>query len=155
MLVRPSYVLGGRAMAICDSPDALRAYLARERPEGVLLVDRFLENAIELDVDALSDGRDCWTAAVMEHVEAAGVHSGDSACVLPRPERRARAGGRARGADRGARPRASARSACSTSSSRCATGSVYVIEANPRASRTVPVRLQGHRRARWCRTPSA
>ena len=54
VLVRPSYVLGGRAMAICDSPDALRAYIERERPEGVLLVDRFLENAIELDVDALS-----------------------------------------------------------------------------------------------------
>ena len=112
VLVRPSYVLGGRAMAICDSPDALRAYIARERPEGVLLVDRFLENAVELDVDALSDGRDCWTAAVMEHVEAAGVHSGDSACVLPAQSAGPGPGRRARGADGRARPRASAWSAC-------------------------------------------
>ncbi len=103
VLVRPSYVLGGRAMAICDSPNALRGYLELERPSGILLVDRFLENAIELDVDALSDGTDCWTAAVMEHVEAAGVHSGDSACVLPAQSVGPGAGGRPRGADRGAR----------------------------------------------------
>jgi carbamoyl-phosphate synthase large subunit len=137
VLVRPSYVLGGRAMAICDSPDALRAYLDRERPEGELLVDRFLEGATELDVDALSDGRDCWTAAVMEHVEAAGVHSGDSACVLP---------------PQGAGPGLVAELEEQTAALARALGAVgllnvqfavrdervFVIEANPRASRTVP-----------------
>ncbi len=137
VLVRPSYVLGGRAMAICDSPEALRRYLERERPEGPLLVDRFLEDATELDVDALSDGRDCWSAAVMEHVEAAGVHSGDSACVLP---------------SQGAGPGLVAEIEEQTAALARALGAVgllnvqfavrddrvYVIEANPRASRTVP-----------------
>ena len=137
VLVRPSYVLGGRAMAICDSPDALRAYLERERPEGVLLVDRFLENAIELDVDALSDGRDCWTAAVMEHVEAAGVHSGDSACVLP-----AQSAGPGLVAELEEQTAALARGlgAVGLLNVQFAVrdGRAYVIEANPRASRTVP-----------------
>ncbi|HSI30973.1 MAG TPA: carbamoyl-phosphate synthase large subunit, partial [Miltoncostaeaceae bacterium] len=137
VLVRPSYVLGGRAMAICDSPEALARYLERERPEGPLLVDRFLEDATELDVDALSDGRDCWSAAVMEHVEAAGVHSGDSACVLP---------------PQGAGPGLVAEIEEQTAGLARALGAVgllnvqfavrddrvYVIEANPRASRTVP-----------------
>jgi carbamoyl-phosphate synthase large subunit len=137
VLVRPSYVLGGRAMAICDSPEALRAYIARERPEGVLLVDRFLDNAIELDVDALSDGRDCWTAAVMEHVEAAGVHSGDSACVLP-----AQSAGPGLIAELEEQTAALARGlgAVGLLNVQFAVrdGRPYVIEANPRASRTVP-----------------
>ena len=137
VLVRPSYVLGGRAMAICDSPDALRGYLELERPSGVLLVDRFLENAIELDVDALSDGTDCWTAAVMEHVEAAGVHSGDSACVLP-----AQSVGPGLVADLEERTAALAKGlgAVGLLNVQFAVreGRVYVIEANPRASRTVP-----------------
>ena len=137
VLVRPSYVLGGRAMAICDSPDALRAYIERERPEGVLLVDRFLDNAIELDVDALSDGRDCWTAAVMEHVEAAGVHSGDSACVLP-----AQSAGPGLIAELEEQTAALARGlgAVGLLNVQYAVrdGRPYVIEANPRASRTVP-----------------
>ena len=137
VLVRPSYVLGGRAMAICDSAEALRRYLARERPEGPLLVDRFLENATELDVDALSDGRECWSAAVMEHVEAAGVHSGDSACVLPpqgvgpglvaEVEEQTAALARALGAVGLLNVQFAVRD-----------GRVHVIEANPRASRTVP-----------------
>ena len=137
VLVRPSYVLGGRAMAICDSPEALARYLERERPEGALLVDRFLEDATELDVDALSDGRDCWSAAVMEHVEAAGVHSGDSACVLPPQgagpglvaeiEEQTAALARALGAVGLLNVQFAVRD-----------GRVYVIEANPRASRTVP-----------------
>jgi len=137
VLVRPSYVLGGRAMAICDSPQALAAYLERERPEGPLLVDRFIEDASELDVDALSDGEGCWTAAVMEHVEAAGVHSGDSACVLP---------------PQGAGPGLVAELEEQTAALARGLGvvgllnvqfavrdeRVLVIEANPRASRTVP-----------------
>jgi carbamoyl-phosphate synthase large subunit len=86
LLVRPSYVLGGRAMEICYSTDDLSAYLkahVKADQEHPLLLDRFLENAIEVDVDALSDGEDVWVAGVMQHVEEAGVHSGDSACVIP------------------------------------------------------------------------
>ncbi|MEO7197310.1 MAG: carbamoyl-phosphate synthase large subunit, partial [Solirubrobacterales bacterium] len=86
LLVRPSYVLGGRAMEICYSTADLASYLAlhvKASPEHPLLLDRFLENAIEVDVDALSDGVECVLAGVMQHVEEAGVHSGDSACVLP------------------------------------------------------------------------
>jgi carbamoyl-phosphate synthase large subunit len=138
VLIRPSYVLGGRAMAICDSPEAVRAYIARERPEGVLLVDRFLENAVELDVDALSDGEDCWTAAVMEHVEAAGVHSGDSACVLP-----AQSAGPGLIAELEEQTAALARGLgvvglLNVQFAVLRDGSIYVIEANPRASRTIP-----------------
>ncbi|MGD9694591.1 MAG: carbamoyl-phosphate synthase large subunit [Thermoleophilia bacterium] len=137
ILVRPSYVLGGRAMAVCDAPDALRAYLERERPAGPVFVDRFLEGAAEFDVDALSDGRDCWIAAVMEHVEAAGVHSGDSACVLPPQgigpdlltELEEQTAALARGI--GAVGLINVQYAVRD-------GRVFVIEANPRASRTVP-----------------
>src|SRR6266545_1273095 len=84
VLVRPSYVLGGRAMRVCYTPkqvvDAFHANV-----HGRTLVDHFLENAIEIDVDALSDGDETYIGAVMQHVEEAGVHSGDSACVLPAP----------------------------------------------------------------------
>jgi carbamoyl-phosphate synthase large subunit len=89
LLVRPSYVLGGRAMEICYVPEDLERYLERLGSGEVagrmypLLLDRFLENAIELDVDALCDGKDVYVAGIMQHVEEAGVHSGDSACVLP------------------------------------------------------------------------
>jgi carbamoyl-phosphate synthase large subunit len=85
LLVRPSYVLGGRAMEIVYSVEGLRDYLERVAPaEGsVIYLDRFLEDSIEVDVDALSDGEDVWIAGIMQHVEEAGVHSGDSACVLP------------------------------------------------------------------------
>ncbi|HZS24670.1 MAG TPA: carbamoyl-phosphate synthase large subunit, partial [Gaiellaceae bacterium] len=81
VLVRPSYVLGGRAMRICYSPDQVRD--AMSGVQGRVLVDRFLEDAVEIDVDALADGTLCYVAAVMQHVEEAGVHSGDSACSLP------------------------------------------------------------------------
>ena len=81
VLVRPSYVLGGRAMRVCYDDDALEAAMAAV--SGPVLVDQFVENAIEIDVDALCDGDDVYIAAVMQHVEEAGVHSGDSACVLP------------------------------------------------------------------------
>jgi carbamoyl-phosphate synthase large subunit len=79
VLVRPSYVLGGRAMRICYDEAALRAApVARST-----LVDAFVEDAIEIDVDAVCDGEDVRIGAVMQHVEEAGVHSGDSACVIP------------------------------------------------------------------------
>ena len=86
ILVRPSYVLGGRAMEIVYTPDALETYLRHATdasPEHPVLVDRFLEGAIEVDVDAVSDGTDVLIGAVMEHIEEAGVHSGDSSCTIP------------------------------------------------------------------------
>ena len=86
LLVRPSYVLGGRAMEICYTAEGLAAYLeqnVKADQEHPLLLDRFLEDAIEVDVDALADGTEVRVAGIMQHVEEAGVHSGDSACVLP------------------------------------------------------------------------
>src|SRR5438034_3006713 len=82
VLVRPSYVLGGRSMRVCYEAQGVREAAAAG---GRLLVDRFLENAIEIDVDALCDGRETYIGAVMQHVEEAGIHSGDSSCVLPAP----------------------------------------------------------------------
>jgi carbamoyl-phosphate synthase large subunit len=83
LLVRPSYVLGGRAMEIVYSVEGLADYLERVRPQGQIYLDRFLENAIEVDVDAICDGDEVWIGGIMQHVEEAGIHSGDSACVLP------------------------------------------------------------------------
>ena len=86
VVVRPSYVLGGRAMAIVYDADELREYFAEQvpsRPEHPILIDKFVEHAIEVDVDALSDGKEVYIAGIMEHIEEAGIHSGDSACVLP------------------------------------------------------------------------
>ncbi len=136
-LVRPSYVLGGRAMAIVSGPDELRAWLVRESPEGPVMVDRFLAGATEIDVDALCDGESTWIAGVMEHVEEAGIHSGDSACVLPpqgiSPDSvtdvRRQAALLAEAI--GVRGLLNVQFALRD-------GTAYVIEANPRASRTVP-----------------
>ena len=135
VLVRPSYVLGGRSMRICYDAETVRE--AATAGGGRLLVDRFLENAIELDVDALCDGTETLVAAVMQHVEEAGVHSGDSSCVLPpqsltRAERRAVAHAvRRLGPALGVVGLLNVQLAL-------ADGELYVLEANPRASRTVP-----------------
>src|SRR6201991_2340258 len=83
LLVRPSYVLGGRAMELAYNEAMLADYFARTKPRGEIFLDRFLENAIEVDVDAICDGEDVWIGGIMQHVEEAGIHSGDSACVLP------------------------------------------------------------------------
>ena len=86
VLVRPSYVLGGRAMQIVYDDDELREYMkeaVKISPKHPILVDKFLEDAIEVDVDALCDGDDVFIGGIMEHIEEAGVHSGDSACVIP------------------------------------------------------------------------
>jgi carbamoyl-phosphate synthase large subunit len=86
VLVRPSYVLGGRGMEIVYDEDTLHGYITRATqlsPEHPVLVDRFLEDAIEIDVDALCDGTEVYLGGVMEHIEEAGIHSGDSACALP------------------------------------------------------------------------
>ena len=86
VVVRPSYVLGGRAMAVVYDTAELAEYFREqvpEKPEHPILIDKFLEHAIEVDVDALSDGNEVYVAGIMEHIEEAGIHSGDSACVLP------------------------------------------------------------------------
>ena len=86
VLVRPSFVLGGRGMEIVYDENALRSYIERATeisPEKPALIDRFLDDAVEVDVDALFDGDELYLAGVMEHIEEAGIHSGDSACVLP------------------------------------------------------------------------
>jgi len=86
VLVRPSYVLGGRAMEICYSDEGLKEYMLKAvnvSPDHPVLIDRFLEDAFEFDVDAVSDGTDVFIGGVMQHIEEAGIHSGDSACVLP------------------------------------------------------------------------
>lgn len=86
VLVRPSYVLGGRAMEVCYSKDALREYMRKAvdvSPDHPVLIDRFLEDAFEYDVDCVCDGKDVMIGGVMQHIEEAGIHSGDSACVLP------------------------------------------------------------------------
>ncbi len=140
VLLRPSYVLGGRAMVIAYDEDTVRRYMreavvfSQDRP---VLVDRFLENAIEVDVDALSDGEDVLIAGIMEHIEEAGIHSGDSSCVLP-----------------AITLSEEVRSTIIEYTTRMAkrlnviglmnvqyairNGVVYVLEVNPRASRTVP-----------------
>jgi carbamoyl-phosphate synthase large subunit len=86
VLIRPSYVLGGRAMEICYNSDAVREYMKKAvdvSPEHPVLLDRFLEDAFEFDVDAVCDGEDVLIGGVMQHIEEAGIHSGDSSCVLP------------------------------------------------------------------------
>jgi carbamoyl-phosphate synthase large subunit len=140
LLVRPSYVLGGRAMEICYSPEQLDAYLranVKADPEHPLLLDRFLEDAIEVDVDALADGTDVVVPGIMQHVEEAGVHSGDSACVLPPMSLgedmldQIRETTRAIALELGVVGLINVQYAV-------AGGTLYVIEANPRASRTIP-----------------
>ena len=134
VLVRPSYVLGGRQMVVCYDAETVAASVP---PRSRVLVDRFLEGALELDVDALCDGRDTFVAAVMQHVEEAGVHSGDSSCVLPPPglDERIRAE-----IDEIVRTLAPALGVVGLVNVQLAVldGRVSVIEANPRASRTVP-----------------
>ncbi|HWL47542.1 MAG TPA: ATP-grasp domain-containing protein, partial [Sphingomonadaceae bacterium] len=140
VLMRPSYVLGGRAMEIVESPDQLDTYIAtavRVSGDSPVLIDQYLRDAIEVDVDAIADGRDVVVIGVMEHIEEAGVHSGDSACSLP--------------------PRSLSAEVVATIETQTEAlahalevkglmniqfavkeGEVYLIEVNPRASRTVP-----------------
>ena len=119
VLVRPSYVLGGRAMRVCHRADEVAA--AFRDVHGPTLVDRFVANAIELDVDALCDGEETYVAAIMQHVEEAGVHSGDSSCVLPAPSLTAALEREVARRGAAARRRRSGSSGSSTSSSRSPT----------------------------------
>jgi len=131
VLIRPSYVLGGRAMRVCYSSEDLGQI---DRP---VLVDRFLESAIEIDVDAVSDGVDTYIGAVMQHVEEAGVHSGDSACVLPAPSLSPAEDAEIREVVRTLAPALGVIGLINVQLA-LADGTLYVLEANPRASRTVP-----------------
>jgi carbamoyl-phosphate synthase large subunit len=140
LLVRPSYVLGGRAMEICYSSEALASYLeanVKADQEHPLLLDRFLENAIEVDVDALADGADVHVAGIMQHVEEAGVHSGDSACVLPPMSLGAEMLDEIRDTTRRIALELGVVGLINIQYG-VAGGELHVIEANPRASRTVP-----------------
>ncbi len=155
VLVRPSYVLGGRAMDVVYADEELERYIeeaVRVSPDKPILVDDFLADAVELDVDAVADGEDVLIGGVMEHVEAAGVHSGDSACMIPPRSLAEDTLARVRevtediaraldtegllNVQLAVRDESEARSAPETSGDPAST--VYVLEANPRSSRTVP-----------------
>jgi carbamoyl-phosphate synthase large subunit len=141
LMVRPSYVLGGRAMEVVHDEEMLKHYMAAAvdvSPERPILIDKFLENAIEAEADAISDGTDAFVPAVMEHIELAGVHSGDSACVIPPISI----------------PAKHIDTICEYTKRiavelgvvglmniqyAIANDMVYILEANPRASRTVPL----------------
>jgi carbamoyl-phosphate synthase large subunit len=141
LMVRPSYVLGGRGMEVVHDEEMLKRYVAAAvgvTPERPILIDKFLENAIEAEADAISDGTDAFVPAVMEHIELAGIHSGDSACVIPPISI----------------PMRHIDTICNYTRKiavefnvvglmniqyAIANDVVYVLEANPRASRTVPL----------------
>lgn len=141
LMVRPSYVLGGRGMEVVHDEDMLRQYVSAAvevTPERPILIDKFLNNAIEAEADAIADGRDAFVPAVMEHIELAGIHSGDSACVIPPVTI----------------PQKHIDTICEYTRKiaielnvvglmnmqyAIADDTVYVLEANPRASRTVPL----------------
>ncbi len=140
VLVRPSYVLGGRGMEIVYDDATLSEYVTRAAvasPEHPILIDRFLDDAVEIDVDALYDGQEMYLGGIMEHIEEAGIHSGDSSCTLPPATlgeselQRVREATRALAEGIGVRGLMNVQFAL-------AQDVLYVLEANPRASRTVP-----------------
>jgi carbamoyl-phosphate synthase large subunit len=141
LMVRPSYVLGGRGMEVVHDEEDLREYVAAAvgvTPERPILIDKFLENAIECEADAIADGTDAFVPAVMEHIELAGVHSGDSACVIPPttiPEKHIRT------IEEYTSKIAKELNVVGLMNIQYAIcqDTVYVLEANPRASRTVPI----------------
>ncbi|HEU0257174.1 MAG TPA: carbamoyl-phosphate synthase large subunit [Microbacteriaceae bacterium] len=143
VLVRPSYVLGGRGMEIVYDDDALRGYFDRVAdtaivgPRHPVLVDRFLDDAIEIDVDALYDGDRLYLGGIMEHIEEAGIHSGDSSCTLPPVTLGGTQIARIREATEKIARGIGVRGLVNVQFA-IAAGVLYVLEANPRASRTVP-----------------
>ncbi|MBV9465444.1 MAG: carbamoyl-phosphate synthase large subunit [Solirubrobacterales bacterium] len=140
LLVRPSYVLGGRAMEIVYDLAGLEEYLHRVGGDGgrPIYLDRFLEDSIEVDVDALCDGREVWIAGIMQHVEEAGIHSGDSACVLPPHALGEEMLARIREQTAGIARALGAVGLLNVQFAIHGDDGLHVIEANPRASRTVP-----------------
>ncbi|MBN2456255.1 MAG: carbamoyl-phosphate synthase large subunit [Sedimentisphaerales bacterium] len=141
LMVRPSYVLGGRGMEVVHDEEMLRKYVQAAveiTPQRPILIDKFLENAIEAEADAISDGSDAFVPAVMEHIELAGVHSGDSACVIPPvsiPQKHLDT------INEYTKRIAIELNVVGLMNMQyaIANGTVYVLEANPRASRTVPL----------------
>ncbi|MBL7084598.1 MAG: carbamoyl-phosphate synthase large subunit [Candidatus Omnitrophica bacterium] len=141
LMVRPSYVLGGRGMQIVYDDEQLRSYAEEAiqvSPEHPMLIDRFLEQATETEVDALSDGEDTFVAAIMEHIELAGVHSGDSACVIPSRTIKQR---HLKTIEKYTQAIAKELKVVGLMNIQYAIcdDKVYILEANPRASRTVPI----------------
>ncbi|GAA1307270.1 carbamoyl-phosphate synthase large subunit [Brachybacterium tyrofermentans] len=142
VLVRPSYVLGGRGMEIVYDQEGLVDYVSRNLPDGgraeaPILIDRFLDTAIEIDVDALYDGTDLYLGGIMEHIEEAGIHSGDSACTLPPVTLSDDVMDRIRTSTLGIAEGVGVRGLLNVQYA-LSQGTLYVLEANPRASRTVP-----------------
>jgi carbamoyl-phosphate synthase large subunit len=140
LLVRPSYVLGGRAMEIVYDQEGLRDYLRRvgSGPGTSIYLDRFLEDSIEVDVDALCDGEEVWVAGIMQHVEEAGIHSGDSACVLPPHALGQEMIAQIREQTEGIARALGVVGLLNVQFAIHGAEGLHVIEANPRASRTVP-----------------
>jgi len=140
VMVRPSYVLGGRGMEIVYGEAVLADYIERNAevsPDHPVLIDRFLDDAIEIDVDAIYDGEELYLGGVMEHIEEAGIHSGDSACALPSITLGSEDIERIRYSTEGIARGTGVRGLLNVQYA-LASGVLYVLEANPRASRTVP-----------------
>jgi carbamoyl-phosphate synthase large subunit len=140
VLIRPSYILGGRAMCIVHDDERLNTYMrhaVQASPDHPVLIDRFLEDAFEFDVDAVSDGETVAIGGVMQHIEEAGIHSGDSACVLPAYKISPENLERIREITRTLGRRLEVRGLMNIQYA-IKDGVVYVLEVNPRASRTVP-----------------
>ncbi len=141
LMVRPSYVLGGRGMEIVRDEEDLRSYMAAAigvTPERPILIDRFLDNAMETEADAISDGKNVFVPAVMEHIELAGIHSGDSACILPSKNIPQEQVDTIREYTERIAREMNVKGLMNMQYA-IADGKVYVLEANPRASRTVPL----------------
>ncbi|MDY3109570.1 MAG: carbamoyl-phosphate synthase large subunit [Lachnospiraceae bacterium] len=141
VMVRPSYVLGGRGMEVVNTPDMLRQYMAAAvgvTPDRPILIDRFLRHAMECEADAIADGAHAFVPAVMEHIELAGVHSGDSACILPSKNIPAETVATIKEYTRKIAEEMGVRGLMNMQYA-IEDGKVYVLEANPRASRTVPL----------------
>ena len=141
VMVRPSYVLGGRGMEIVHDDEMMRVYMSAAvgvTPDRPILIDRFLHHATECEADAISDGKNCFVPAVMEHIELAGVHSGDSACILPSKNLTEK---QVETIKEYTKKIAVEMNVCGLMNMQYAIedDTVYVLEANPRASRTVPL----------------
>jgi carbamoyl-phosphate synthase large subunit len=140
VMVRPSYVLGGRAMEIVYDEESLREYMekaVKASPEHPVLIDKYLEDAIEVDVDAIADGRDVIVGGIMEHIEEAGIHSGDSACSIPPYSLAEDIVERIKDQTRALAMELNVKGLMNVQFA-VKDGDIYILEVNPRASRTVP-----------------
>ena len=141
VMVRPSYVLGGRGMEIVHDDDMMRVYMSAAvgvTPDRPILIDRFLNHATECEADAISDGENCFVPAVMEHIELAGVHSGDSACILPSKNLSDKTVATIKEYTKKIAVEMNVKGLMNMQYA-IEGDTVYVLEANPRASRTVPL----------------